>query len=135
MYNDLYSLVLSSADYGVPVIESVFVMLLLSWLLLFLSKLIFKEYFANKFWKAAFIIMVAVPSLIEVYMGSFVVFEATSLFRFFAYENMVSHPLVGNFHLDFFPLFFLFTLGYTVNFGFRLFQYFRTRAGVAKANR
>lgn len=130
MYIELYSELISYPQYGVPVVEGVFVMLAVSWLIFFLSKLIFKQYFNNKFWKAAFIIMVVVPSLIEVYIGSINALTTDPLFDYFEPETMMGFADARSFHIVFFPLFAMFTLGYLSEFIIRLVRRFTRRAAV-----
>ncbi len=125
MYFELYSELISYPKYGVPVVEGVFVMLAVSWLVFFLSKLIFKQFFSHKFWKAAFIIMVAVPSLIEVYIGSSNALTTYPLFGYFEPETMMGFADVRSFHIVFFPLFAMFTLGYLSEFIIRLVRHLK----------
>jgi hypothetical protein len=128
MYSELYSELISNPQYGVPVVEGVFVMLALSWLILFLSKLVFKQCFSCKFWKAAFIIMAAVPLLIEVYIGSINALTAYPLSRYFDPEIMIGFANVRSFHIVFFPLFVMFTFGYLSEFVIRLVIHFKRGA-------
>lgn len=130
MYFELYSELISDPQYGVPVVEGVFVMIAVSWLVFFLSKLIFKQYFSHKFWKAAFIIMVAVPSLIEVYIGSVNALTTDPLFDYFEPETVIGFVDVRGFHITLFPLFAVFTLGYLSEFIIRLVRRFTRRAAV-----
>lgn len=130
MYGEMYSELISYPQYGVPVVEGVFVMLAVSWLVLFFSKLIFKQFFSNKFWKAAFIIMVAFPSLIEIYIGSINAMTTYPLFDYFEPETMMGFADARSFHIVFFPLFVMFTLGYLSEFIIRLVRHFTRGAMV-----
>jgi hypothetical protein len=126
MYIELYCELISYPKYGVPVVEGVFVMLAVSWLVFFLSKLIFKQFFSHKFWKAAFIVMVAAPSLIEIYIGSINALTTYPLFGYFEPETMMGFADVRSFHIVLFPLFVMFTLGYLSEFIVRLVRRFTT---------
>lgn len=125
MYIELYGELISYPKYGVPVVEGVFVMLAVSWLIFFLSKLIFKQFFSNKFWKAAFIIMVAAPSLIEVYIGSSNALTTYPLFGYFEPETMMGFVDVRGVHVTLFPLFAIFILGYLSEFIIRLARHLK----------
>ena len=131
MYDEIYSTLIPYLYYDAPITQGVLVMIGLSWLICFLSKWIFKEYFANKFWKAAFLTMIAVPSLIEIYLGSI---NALGTTDFFVEEELAGLPETTDFSDILSPLFLIFFAVYLIHFITRLLRYGREKYKIMKAH-
>jgi hypothetical protein len=107
--------------------------ILLSWLILIISKVIFGKFFISRFWKNAFIIIIPAPSLIQLYW----------VFLDLAVSQMANgeDTYVGlssvqtNFMLTFLPLFVIFFIAYFIYFMMRLMRYRDEKIGIAKKNR
>lgn len=100
--------------------EGVFVMMALSWLILLASRLIFKECFTNKYWKAAFMTMVTAPTLVILFLCSIDAYAALPLYILIPNEDMTALPRSMDFNIAFFPLFGAFTAVYLIYFCVRL---------------
>lgn len=120
------------SDPYVPVfvIYSAIVLILLSWLLLLISKVIFKEYFTNKFWKVAFYLVIVAPSLVQIYLASFDALGGADVSLVNTPLDLSGHPTTDVFDLMFFPLFTAFFLVYLIYFLVRLGRYRKHKTSV-----
>ncbi len=117
-------LLFSNLSVQIFVIESVIIMLFLSWLMLIASKLIFKQYFTNRLWRNSFLVMIVSPSIVQVYLASFYALgSADALVAGSPLLDLSGTPSTEEFNSLFFPLITVFFVVYLVYFIVRLVRY------------
>ena len=103
-------------------------LLLLSWFILLLSKLIFKKFFTNVWWENIFIIMVGFLTVMQVFYGSLYYLVYLKIGKtFVSYVDIYSYTFVGIDEDMLFPLF-LFFIAYLTHFIIRLAYHMKKKS-------
>ncbi|HMM05967.1 MAG TPA: hypothetical protein PKD52_04780 [Clostridiales bacterium] len=127
---ETYMNFISFADYVIPTIKTVFALTALSWLILIVSKVVMKEYFFNRFWKYGFLMMIAFPTVVDLYLcGTRAFIEVYFSLPGYVgiYEEFSGYPLITDFVPPFAPFFILFALAYAVHFMIVLVRFMKTK--------
>ncbi len=100
-------------------------LLLLSWLISLLSKIIFKQFFSNVWWETLFAIIVGFTTAMEVYIGSLF-----NLSYFGVDESFLEYTPIFSITFDLlFPML-IFFIAYLIHFVMRLVRYKKEKAAL-----